>query len=504
MGITLTLLPGGKQQQVIPGTLLRNALPAGAVELICSGLGTCGKCKVQVVRGLEPPTATEQALLSPQELARGIRLACSFRLEQDTTVLLPAKETVARASWLKPCPESDLLLAVDLGSTNLKLALVKKESGEIVAEAQVANRQKEYGADVLSRQYFANEHPHGSRVLQLLVVESLNTGLDLLRKKAPAPFKVAQVAIAGNSIMLALLLGLQLSVGVDIAQLVRKSLTAKLTAADLGIQVDESARLCLLPPLASYVGSDLLACLLATDISAEAEPTLLMDVGTNVELALCTPERILVCSTAAGPAFEGGEISCGMSAARGAIHTVTWQDGRYQVQTIGDAPAQGVCGSGLFSAVVAARRCNQLAASGRLVVEKLQLTDKVALTQQDIRQFQLAKAAVRTGIDLLLEQARTRADEIQRVYLAGDFGQHVTPSDLATSGLLPAALVPRINKLNRGCIDGIITYCRQDAKVVADLLSRIEHVELAAQSTFQERFVSNMSIGPAVAYKEAE
>lgn len=507
MSVKLTLLPSGEAMQVPLGTLLKDALPQGSVELICSGLGTCGKCRVQIISGLVPPTAHEQALLSGQQLRMGIRLACSYQLWQDTEVLLPPRETTASAQWLDCLPEQtspDLLLAVDLGSTNLKLALLSQGEWEIVAQAQVSNRQKMFGADVLSRQHFANEHPQGRRLMQLLVVESLNHGLRLLRQEAPTPFSITRVAIAGNSVMLALLLGLQFTAGVDVAKLVREYPLAQAPATDLGLDVDESAQLCLLPPLANYVGSDMLACILTSDFGSGTEPALIVDIGTNVELALGTQEGIFVCSTAAGPAFEGGEISCGMSATLGAVHTVTWAAEHYQVQTIDNAPAIGVCGSGLFSAIAAARDNNQLAANGRLASTELRLTAHVALTQHDIRQFQLAKAAVRTGIDILLAQAEISVDAITAVYLAGDFGKHVAVPDLVACGLLPEELVGSVAKIERGCIEGIIRYCRQDTEAVAALLARIEHVELAAQLAFQERFVANMLIGPAVPYREVE
>ncbi len=425
-------------------------------------------------------------------------------------MVLGAKQRTASAEWLSQATEAaelanmNLLLAVDLGSTNLKLALVNEANWQVLAEAQVSNEQKALGADILSRLHFTQEHAEGGRLLQQLVVKSLHHGFRLLQEQTPGPLVPARVAVAGNSVMLALLLGMSPPVGVDIATAVRSYLESPLQVNDLGLKLGAATQFCLMPPLASYVGSDMLACVLATDLAQATEPALIIDIGTNVELALGTTERIYVCSTAAGPAFEGAEISCGMSATAGAIHTVTWEGGSYRVQTIAGAPAVGICGSGLFSAVATARKHHQVDASGRLADEVLQLTPDVALTQQDVRRFQLAKAAVRTGIDLLLAEARLPAAAVASVYVAGDFGKHVAIPDLIACGLLPDVLDDRVRKIDRGCIAGIIEYCRHETDALAELLASITHIELAAQSSFQERFISNMQIGQVATSGEGE
>jgi uncharacterized 2Fe-2S/4Fe-4S cluster protein (DUF4445 family) len=244
------------------------------------------------------------------------------------------------------------------------------------------------------------------------------------------------------------------------------------------------------------VGGDTVACMVATRFDQQEELTLLLDIGTNGEMVLGNRDRILACSTAAGPAFEGALISCGMRGVRGAVDHVYLQDGQVTFHTIGEAPAEGICGSGLLDLVAVLLEEGILLRSGRLPQKQYRLCEKVILTQKDVRQLQLAKGAIRAGIELLAEEMGVRVEEIRRVYLAGAFGNYMDPASACRIGMIPPVLRDRIVPIGNGAGAGArLCALSRDLFVYSqELADKTEFLELASLPRFQERYIAALDL----------
>jgi uncharacterized 2Fe-2S/4Fe-4S cluster protein (DUF4445 family) len=267
-------------------------------------------------------------------------------------------------------------------------------------------------------------------------------------------------------------------------------------AAELGWLADSAARVHFLPCLGSFVGSDILAGILATGMHEREKPTVLVDLGTNGEIVVGNRERLVCASTAAGPAFEGARISMGMRAATGAISAVSLRDGAFACQVLGEVEPRGICGSGLVDAVACGLDLGRVRSSGRIAAgEELPLLAPVKLNQRDIRELQLAKGAIASGIRLLIQRWGTRAEDLERVYLAGAFGNYISRSSARRIGLIdfPVEQVEAAgNTALRGAklaLFGLAT--RGDG--FAGLLARTEHIPLNDDPQFHDVYVEEMT-----------
>ncbi|MEK7474442.1 MAG: ASKHA domain-containing protein [Candidatus Coatesbacteria bacterium] len=493
----LVLRPIGVEMSVKPGTALADALVVHGVEFPCGGRGRCRGCRVRVVEGSLAESAADRERLSAEELAGGWRLACQARVEGDLVLelrqwsgLILADET---SFPFEPSP--GLGIAVDIGTTTVVAQLLDLTSGQVLGTRTALNPQARWGADVMSR-ISAALAPGGPAMLRDAIRTQIASMVNSLLKGAPHAGPLTSAALVGNSAMHHLFLGH------DVTPLSRYPFEPEhpeagwLNGGDLGWTARaRDARVLFLPILGGFVGSDILAVILATRIHEATGPTGCTDLGTNGEIVFTAGREIVVASTAAGPAFEGARISCGMRAAPGAIDRVT-QDGKtLTTHVIGGGTAQGVCGSGLVDAVAAGLDLGLIQPSGRLAKDPLPLRAAVGLRQADIRELQLAKGAIAAGIRILMDEVGLPPGTVCPFYLAGAFGNSLSVAGARRIGLLPfpeGSVKPAGNAALLGA-KMVLGMKGLGAAALASLLPRIRHVPLERRPDFQELFAEAMT-----------
>ena len=414
---------------------------------------------------------------------------------------------------LLPNDHSDEIygVAIDIGTTTLACYLFDLTSGHQLAVAAGSNPQSAFGADVISRiGYVREQGEEGSEELRRLVVDALNQLITGMAQEAGIERDaIYKVTVVGNPTMLHLFLGID-PTAIDhspYVPVIQNGLT--LRGEEVGLAVSPLARVETLPAISAYVGSDIVAGMLYADMGTKDEIELFLDIGTNGEVVLAVGGRMFACSTAAGPAFEGASISQGMSALDGAIHQVTIEDGELSCSVIGGKEARGICGSGLLDAVAALRKIGLVDSSGRLrksehplssriegegTRARFLLSNGVYLTQKDIREFQLAKGAIRAGIEVLLEHAAIDSDDINRILVGGAFGSSLSSLSLLRTGLLPPISVERIRFVGNSAGQGakLALRDRKLASRLQQLAKDTEYIELSFIESFSRRFIRQM------------
>ncbi len=402
-------------------------------------------------------------------------------------------------------------LAVDLGTTNVAAFLLDLETGARIASLGVENPQVAWGADLISRINHAMHGAAAAAELQHAAVEAINAlGHDLCHAAQAVATDIVDVVICGNTAMHHLLLGL------PVRQLGRAPFVAALRhacdvkARDLGIQVAPGAYAHVAPNVAGFVGGDHVAALLATQVHWGARTTsVVMDIGTNTEISLMHRGAIFSASSPSGPALEGGHISCGMRAAAGAIERVMLDaQGRIAVRTIGGEDPVGLCGSGVLDALAAMHRSGAVDDRGRIAAahpdvvhgpdgrRAVQLAPGVLFTQADVRAVQLAKAAIRTALDLLLDQAGLPAEAIGCCVIAGAFGAYIDVGSAIAIGLLPALPHERFLQVGNAAGAGVrmMLVSRQARNRATEIAAGCRAIELSTRGDFQKRFLHQIGL----------
>ncbi len=402
------------------------------------------------------------------------------------------------------------LAAFDIGTTTLAGYLLDASCGQVLAVESRMNPQAQYGADVIMRSDYALSH--GTEALSLCIRRELDEMLGCLcdrsdRKRAD----LLQVCVVGNTCMHHLFLGISPASLVHAPYTPAISQSMTLPATAYGLQIHPKGQLLLLPNIAGYVGADTSGCLLAVRPDQKEEITLLLDIGTNGEMILGNRNRLATCSTAAGPALEGAKIECGMRGTDGAVDHVYFENGIWHFTTINNQPAVGLCGSGLLDLTAQLLKQGFIDENGSL--ESGQETPKtfflvppeasgngrgVYLTQKDIREVQLAKAAIAAGIRILMKTLSVTEKDISCLYIAGAFGNYMDPASAGAIGLIPQSLVDRICPIGNAAGEGAkIALLNAEEWKLADTLTRnVEFVELAALPEFQDRFVDELEFPP--------
>lgn len=384
-------------------------------------------------------------------------------------------------------------LAVDLGTSTVVAEIVDLRTGKAVDRAAAVNAQNAYGADVVSRITFAFENPDNLRRLKQTVVQLINDMVGTMaRRSGLARHRIYDAVVAGNTAMNHILCGVPVdSLALAPFHAVFGSLAAR-PASEIGLALHPQARFYASPNIKSFVGGDITAGLLATEFAARPGIELFVDLGTNGEIVLKREREFVATSTAAGPAFEGMTISCGMLAVAGAVHKAEWADG-LKLRTIEDLPPQGVCGTGLVDILATALARGLIGPDGRITgpEKKIRLTDRLALTQQDVRDVQLAVAAIRSGIRLMLREFRLSPDDLDRVLVAGAFGSSLDIANAVAIGLLPDVPKDRIAFVGNASLAGarLLLLARRSRAEAEALAGRISHVSLATRPGFQDEFV---------------
>jgi uncharacterized 2Fe-2S/4Fe-4S cluster protein (DUF4445 family) len=398
-------------------------------------------------------------------------------------------------------------LAVDLGTTNVAGFLVDLQSGARVASLGIENPQVAWGADVISRMNHAIQGPTKAAELQQAASTAINAlAHDLCLSIGAATADIVDVAICGNTAMHHLLLGLpvrQLGRAPFVAA-VRDAIDVK--SRELDLTVCPGAYVHLAPNIGGFVGSDHVTALLATEnLWRGGTTTLVMDIGTNTEISLIHRGDITSASCPSGPALEGGHISCGMRAAEGAIERVTVADGRIKIAVIGNRQAVGLCGSGVIDAMAALRQTGILDNGGRIAGQHPDIEDvdgkrtavlapSVYFNQHDVRAVQLAKAAIRTGIELLLRDRDLHEADNELVLIAGAFGSYIDVASAIAIGLLPMLPLDRFKQVGNAAGAGVrqILTSRQARARGCELAKACRYLELSTRGDFQKTFLHNI------------
>lgn len=481
------------------GTLLSELLRADhSLELPCNGRGSCGKCTVRAEGCLSEPTESERAALG-ERLNTGWRLACQTRAMGSCSVITRENTDVQvqthgdlRLSALSPVFQA-YGMAVDIGTTTLAARLYNTK-GDLLAVAGERNPQSSFGADVMSR-IEASMARHGNELAQLVRNAISHLAESLAAQAGIAPAEIDGAVITGNTVMLCLLTN-HPTHPLSRAPFHADRLFGEWhSAGDLGIHALSNSATVYLPPcISAFVGADSTCALLAAEADGKQDGTLLADIGTNGEILLRVNGRLLCCSTAAGPAFEGAGITCGMLGRPGAIDHVAIVNGELQYTTVGAQPPQGICGSGLFDAVACLLRREDLDETGVLEEDPYHLSETVYLTQSDIRAVQLAKSAVCAGIRTLLLRGNTNEEGIRRLLIAGGFGSFLDLSSAAEIGLYPPALRNRVQVLGNAALTGACTLLLdRDAQGRAESIAQeAESTDLSTDPYFMDQFVEGM------------
>jgi uncharacterized 2Fe-2S/4Fe-4S cluster protein (DUF4445 family) len=413
--------------------------------------------------------------------------------------------------------QAALGLALDIGTTSLFAALLDLENGEVLAMASQSNMQRIYGQDIISRLAYAQENRNGADALHKIMINNINAMIDdMVSQIGLEANRIFKLSVVGNPVMLHFFLGLD-TAGFNAAPYSGLFSSAlEISADQLGLQANPLARLLVLPQLGGFVGADTTACLLTLQNRFDTT-FLLCDIGTNGEIVVCNHGEIWASSAAAGPALEGGALSSGMRAGLGAIERVHLDGKKATFQVIGGGLAKGICGSGVIDlmAVLLENDCirpdgsfTPLAADyfplregsqGQEII-LLDNDDTVSHTpivfkQEDIRQLQLAKGAIRTAIDILMKKAHVKASDLESVYMAGAFGSYLDGANLIRIGLLPAINRERVVNIGNAAAEGaIMAILSGDCMTEAARISqKLHHIELANQPDFQDLFLHNLN-----------
>lgn len=393
-------------------------------------------------------------------------------------------------------------LAVDVGTSTVAAELVDLVSGKSVDRVSALNSQVSYGADVVSRITFAYENPAKLRRVQHAILRQIDDLTEEMARRRGIPGeRIYETVIAGNTAMTHFL------TGVPVDSLARAPFAAvfaglpPLGARELGLAaLGPTARVYVVPNVKSFVGGDIAAGLAATEFASRPGNALFIDLGTNGEIVLKKGARFVATSTAAGPAFEGMSISCGMLAVPGAVHKAEWQDGAFRLHTIGGGTARGLCGTGLIDVLAHALAQGLINKDGRIVSQekKLRLNDRLSLGQQDIREVQLAAAAFKTGVRMMLDEFGLRLGDLDAVLVAGAFGSALDIPNSRALGILPGVAEDKTIFVGNASIAGAKKLLLSDPArtAVESLAASIAHVSLAARPEFQDLFVRALELGP--------
>jgi uncharacterized 2Fe-2S/4Fe-4S cluster protein (DUF4445 family) len=492
------------------------------VRAACNGTGACGLCRIRVTGGDGgEPSANERATLGAGQLSRGVRLACQVAADRDlrVEVMNPAppsgwRSLDAGSPLPGPAPMSDpkgehpLGVSVDLGTTHLSITLLDLASGRRLAGRRGLNPQAAAGADVMTRLMAAQSAGEAEK-LSHLVVGAIGDGLrDITVREGIDLRRVERVVLVANTAMLAILSGRN-----HLLLLQPRYWTETIDCLPVGTPswgatwgIGPAAAIEVVPPLAGFVGSDLLAGIIATRLTEQGPGALLIDFGTNSEMALWDGDHLWVTSAAGGPAFEGCGISCGMPAEPGAICRVSVaQSGELAFDVIAGAEPRGVCGSGLVDLLARLVENGTLNVKGQfgpsVPPDGFPLSTgnrELVLTKRDIDIFQRAKAAIGVGIEVLLAKAEMGHHELRRVCIGGVFGQYLDIASARSIGLLPAIPGSFMESAGNTALSGCEALLRaaDGGERLRDARSRARIVNLSDCPDFDALFFEHLHLQP--------
>lgn len=482
MKYTITILNDDTKIEVEEGTVLLDAMNEAdhGIDAPCGGKGQCKKCKV---------------LIDGEE-----KLACQTKVEKDILVMLPNKTdntilTEGIVATTVPDGTNKYVLAYDIGTTTVVAYLLNGETGEQLSIASILNPQTTYGGDVVSR--IQHQNKEGGTDLRDCIRSAMQTiAKEAVSKAGLSVEDVTLVTMVGNTAMHHLMMGIDVHTLVTPPYMpnVYDAITADLHEI---LPIFPKGEFRALPNIAGFVGADTVGCMLATRFDTLEKYTLMIDIGTNGEMVIGNKDRRICCSTAAGPAFEGAKISQGMRGATGAIDHAKWVDDHLEYHIIGeDVPAVGICGSGILDITKALIDAGIVNWRGKLEGKEYKIPGtEVTVTQMDIREIQLAKSAIRSGIDLLIKTLGIETDQIEDVFLAGAFGNYMSPDAACAIGMIPPVLLPKIKSIGNAAGEGskLAALNKEEFEYAQRLHDGCEFIELASLPEFMNCYTSNLN-----------
>lgn len=563
-------------------TLLKNHID---INSPCNGKGTCGKCKIRILKGTVFKNFNNYKHLSENEIKKGICLSCSsyplsdltveitsikdddfeilsayneedillsphvykeelsfnesdlngeslqsliskklnknlvFSLESlkkiSTLVNRSSKEQNSNSLYAEKninliinenkvidiCKKNDTRLyaiGIDIGTTTIVLSIVDLLTGKIVNSKSILNSQRQYGADVISR---INHSIIDLNSLTSSIQKDLKMGfIELLKMERISFNKVYQMVIAGNTTMLHLLCGFYSE---SLALYPFNSTTLSKLELDYIELFNDNTLKCnvtILPSVSAYVGADITSGMLKCRFDKLKRTCLLIDIGTNGEMAIGDKDRIICLSTAAGPAFEGANIRCGIGSVPGAISTLKIKDKKVSYSTINNKTAVGICGSAVIDITAECVKNKIIDETGKFIeLKELNITTSkdgtpITFTQKDIREVQLAKSAIRSGIEILVKNYGCDYSAIDKVFIAGGFGNNINIENAACIGLIPNELKEKIKIIGNSSLGGTINYIldKESKNVIQDILNITKYIDISTDKEFNDLFIENM------------
>lgn len=435
---------------------------------ICGGRGTCGKCKVNV---------------NGEEV-----LSCRYKIKSDIDVILPDNKPISaetEADYLNSFSEN-MCFALDIGTTTLALSLVSLDNKNVVKTLTRTNPQAVFGADVISRIDYCNKN--SVEALKKPLIDEINSMTnELCNKKLPFMY------VSGNTTMLHILFGESpSSIGVAPYKTV---FTQSKTIDGANIGIKNAEKVVSLDCISAFVGADLVAGLNFVGVPENEKYNLLVDLGTNAEILLFSKDKFLCTSASAGPCFEGANITCGMSATEGAISEFSIdKNGKNCFKTIGGAKPCGICGTGLIDIISSLLKNGIIDETGYMECEAYTIADNVFINQKDIRQYQLAKSAVRSAIETLVKSCKIDYDGIDKMYISGGFSAKINVDNAVYTGLFPNELKNKAIPINNSSLLGTVKFALEGDKL-DKYIEKAEYLDLALNSKFNDLFVENIDFG---------
>lgn len=528
-----------ENEESIASVAARNGV---RIEHPCGGRGVCGKCKVllfdrEMNQGQAEAAASTEHMSGEQVLACRTRARDGMRLSVPEDHRLSSRILEINDNLFALSPErmpSPFIndrgnterkrkgmygVALDIGTTTLAASLVDLESGSIIDSVSSDNPQSKHGGDVISRITYAMEEPDGASILHREILQATNELIARLAADAlVSTDEIIHIVAAGNTTMEHCFWGVSPApIGrAPFQPVFRKA--EKRRAGELGLSVAPWATVEMVPNIAGHVGGDIVSGIYLTEMYRGKELSFLIDIGTNNEIVLGNNRFLLACSAAAGPALEGAGIKHGMRARQGAIEHIIFDEGQLRYEVVGGLQPKGICGSGLVDVISGMLEVGMLhsngllagpeEASGNPYADRLTKTlgrrefriascegGWLTITQKDIRQAQLAKSAVKTGVELLLEYAGCKLGDVDRIFLAGAFGTYMNLKNARRMGIVPDVSLDRIfvvgNTAGLGCARALL--CEDAEDVMNEISLHTEHVEMATSPNFQEKFLRHLA-----------
>lgn len=483
--------PLGKTISVNHETPLMDVLHEYGIEFPCGGKGTCGKCKVRLLEGEIVTNDIHKQKLNLLGLDPEWRLACYSKCTSDIILEIDQYNhlILADESEFEFTPLSGFGVAVDLGTTTLVAQLIDLTTAKVMAVETMLNPQAKFGADLISRIQACIDG--NADELKQLIRFNIGVMVELLLRKHNVTIR--KTVIVGNTVMHHIFSGFDVSPLAQYPFDTQHLQATIFTAAELQWNFGVTGEIRFYPSIGSFVGSDILAGIAATGMHKNDAYCALIDLGTNGEIVVGNKNQLVCTSTAAGPAFEGTNISMGMRATTGAVSSLKLIENKFFANVIGNVSAKGICGSALVDAIALLRKQNLLSIFGEINSgeSNIELIKNISLTQKDINEFQLAKAAISAGLEILCQSMQIQLTDIQSIYIAGGFGNYINIHHLVQTGMIEMP-ENRIHKMGNTALIGAKMFLFSDNKMADEILSKTKHINLESDPNFQNIYVDKM------------